>query len=156
MTNNWELVWHGSYENIKMEYDQYPGSNSWWRHETEAFRVLLALCEGIHLPPLDYHKKGWLMWNFVFSFLLPWTQCWTGELLEIEDDRILICRHCKTLLHPAIGVCDSVISASGFTHTVKTVLMAIYILRTYFTRCSHLTSTYVVMFAAIKFPFVMQ
>ena len=41
-----------------MEDDQYPSSNPWWRHEMEALRVLLALCEGIYPSSLDYTKKS--------------------------------------------------------------------------------------------------
>ena len=33
---------------------------SWWRHQTETFSALLALCEGNHLWPVDSpHKDQW-------------------------------------------------------------------------------------------------
>ena len=52
---------------------------SWWCHPIETFAALLALCEGIHLSPVDSPHKGQWCAVLMFSLICAWTNGWANN-----------------------------------------------------------------------------
>ena len=62
------------------------------RHDTEKLFALLALCEGILPPPVDFPHKGPVMPSLDIFFIVCPTSCWTNSYVA------------GNLRHPTCGI----------------------------------------------------
>ena len=82
----WVLVHTPTITSLAMVQTQiaYCGSetitrNTRWRHQVEAFSAFLALCEGNHRSPVDFHHKGQRRGALMFSLICAWINGWVND-----------------------------------------------------------------------------
>ena len=78
ITNDNPVHWH-------WEESKRLNELTWWRHQTETFSALLALCAGIHRSPVNsLHKVQWrgaLMFSLIGAWISSWVNnCEAGDL----------------------------------------------------------------------------
>ena len=59
---------------------------SWWRQQIETFSALLAICAGIHRPPVNSPHKGQWRGALMFSWICFWINGWVNNR-EVGDLR---------------------------------------------------------------------
>ena len=51
----------------------------WWRHQTETFSALQAICAGIHRSPVNSPHKGQWRGALMFSLTSAWINGWVNN-----------------------------------------------------------------------------
>ena len=52
---------------------------SWWRHQMKTFCTLLAICAGIHRPPVNSPHQGQWRTALMFSLIYVWLNSWVNN-----------------------------------------------------------------------------
>ena len=73
------IMWTWVCVNIILVWYSICSSHSWWRHQTEAFSVLLALCAGNSRSPVNSPHKGQWRWALLFSLICVWINGWVNN-----------------------------------------------------------------------------
>ena len=78
-----------------------PCAYSWWRHQMETLSALLAICAGIHRPPVNSPHKGQWRGALMFSLICVWINGWVNNR-EAGDLRRYRAHYDVTVMFPEI------------------------------------------------------